>query len=130
LRDLNEATIDGIIAFAGSHPFDVISYPVGVKKSGRKTKTIYSAPCKLLITGGTEPGHNSETLSHTKGYKVDIRTTDQIDHYIQSQYVQLESRSADCAEQRMTPKGSVPITNPLAGAIFAREDWSVGYQVR
>uniref|UniRef100_A0A0W0G2D6 Peptidoglycan-binding domain 1 protein n=1 Tax=Moniliophthora roreri TaxID=221103 RepID=A0A0W0G2D6_MONRR len=46
----------------------------------------------LLITGGTEVGHASGTLSHANGYKVDVRHQTQLDNYIKTTFTQIANR--------------------------------------
>jgi hypothetical protein len=42
--------------------------------------------CTVLITGGTEVGHETSTYSHYNGYKVDLRLTTCINGYIRAHY--------------------------------------------
>jgi hypothetical protein len=75
----------------------------------------------LLLTGGTEPGHDVGAFSHATGHRVDIYPTTQIDNFIQQNYVQVEDRSSDCSEQYMPRKEAAVPGTSLAGALFARE---------
>jgi hypothetical protein len=43
--------------------------------------------CAVLITGGTEVGHETSTYSHYNGYKVDLRLNTCINSYIRANYV-------------------------------------------
>jgi hypothetical protein len=40
----------------------------------------------LVITGGTETGHSGGTYSHSNGYKIDLRTTPQLNAHITENY--------------------------------------------
>ncbi len=79
---INEATIDGIIAFKNA--------------------------CKgtIVITGGTEKGHETGTNSHWNGYKVDIRFNPTVDQYIKAHYTKMKKR-ADGAEQYKSKAGNI-----------------------
>lgn len=55
----------------------------------------------LVITGGTEAGHAAGQYSHANGYKIDVRPSDQVNSYIQSNYTSIgNSRWRD-------PRGNV-----------------------
>lgn len=43
----------------------------------------------IVITGGTERGHANGTYSHGNGYKIDLRITDDITDYIESNFTSL-----------------------------------------
>ncbi len=43
----------------------------------------------IVVTGGTETGH---TDSHSQGYKLDIRKSDDVDRYIQENFTKIASR--------------------------------------
>src|SRR5262249_45261391 len=61
-EQINSETIDGIIAFK--------------KASG----------CDVNITGGTEFGHASGTISHWNGFKLDITPSACVSQYIQGHF--------------------------------------------
>lgn len=43
----------------------------------------------LVVTGGTEVGHASGPYSHANGYKLDFRTTPELNNYIQNNYTNI-----------------------------------------
>ena len=48
----------------------------------------------VVVTGGTETGHSrSGDYRHDNGYKVDLRVTDELNTYIESNYEPVEGRS-------------------------------------
>ncbi|ESK85108.1 peptidoglycan-binding domain 1 protein [Moniliophthora roreri MCA 2997] len=46
----------------------------------------------LTITGGTEVGHAGGPYSHSKGCKVDIRHSSQLDNYIKTTFTKMTNR--------------------------------------
>ncbi|MGW1513510.1 GH25 family lysozyme [Streptomyces sp. NPDC002394] len=62
-----------------------IKRPVGrTSLEGVRARTIQgvialkkASHCEIVITGGTESGHNAGPYSHAKGYKLDLRTRDE-----------------------------------------------------
>jgi hypothetical protein len=63
LDQINTATVDDLIAFHRT------------------------SACTVLITGGTEVGHETSTYSHYNGYKVDLRLNTCINGFIRAHYV-------------------------------------------
>ena len=94
-EEVNSATIEGIIAFK--------------KASG----------CEVRITGGTETGHATATISHWNGYKLDITPSVAVSDYIKTNFEAAGTRKGDGAE--MYKDGS--------GNIYAREKdhWDITF---
>jgi len=64
------------------------------------------AAYEVFITGGTEPGHSDNgTYTHANGYKVDLRSSVNLDSYIKS-LTKIQTRS-DGAEQWQAPSGAI-----------------------
>jgi len=93
-EQVNSATIDGIIAFK--------------KASG----------CDVNITGGTEVGHATGTISHWNGYKLDITPSVCVSDYIKTKF---EAAGVRGDGAKMFKDGS--------GNIFARETshWDITF---
>jgi hypothetical protein len=74
--------------------------------------------CNVVITGGTEKGHASSTMSHWNGYKVDISLSSCVTNYITSKYKRSGTRS----------DGS-PLYKNKNGDIFAKEGnhWDITF---
>ncbi|MDP3772460.1 MAG: hypothetical protein Q8Q94_03770 [bacterium] len=72
--------------------------------------------CDILVTGGTEGGHAAGEVSHSTGYKVDVRPSGKLDDYIKRNYTNIGVRSDGAAQWRAPD-----------GAIFAREEnhWDI-----
>ncbi len=61
---------------------------------------------EVFITGGTEPGHSENgSYTHTNGYKVDLRPSNNIDTYIKT-FAKIGTRS-DGSEQWQAPSGAI-----------------------
>ncbi|KAG5633178.1 hypothetical protein DXG03_008128, partial [Asterophora parasitica] len=60
----------------------------------------------LVITGGTETGHESGTYSHANGYKVDVRHSTGVDNYIKSAFTKIADRG-DGYPQWRAPNGNL-----------------------
>lgn len=73
--------------------------------------------CPITISGGTERGHASGPFSHSRGYKMDIRTSDCIDRAIEQRFRSAGGRG-DGAELYRSP-----------GVLYAREDshWDITF---
>jgi hypothetical protein len=82
LDGIRQSTIDGIIAF---------------KKASN---------CDIVITAGTEVGHAPGPYSHSNGYKLDIRMTQNVTHFIQTHFTFIGLRSLDQASQYDDSKGN------------------------
>ena len=69
----------------------------------------------IVITGGTEDGHESGTYSHANGYKVDLRTTSSLNNYIEQNF------------RRDGTVGGYPAYRCSAGNLYVRESthWDV-----
>ncbi len=77
--------------------------------------------CDITITGGTEGngGHSGGTMSHSNGYKYDVRLNDKLNTYITTNYTDIGKRS-DGAQMYRAPDG----------VIYAREGDHWDVQVR
>lgn len=79
LEGVKTDTINGVIAFKGAC----------IASTG--------TPCDITITGGTEPGHEPGSYSHSNGYKLDIDPNPQVNNYIMnsSRFEKLPPRGTD-----------------------------------
>lgn len=93
-EQINSSTVDGIIAF---------------KKA---------CACDVNITGGTEIGHATGTVSHWNGFKVDITPSVCVSNYIKSNFKDVGVRG-DGAQMYKDADGN----------IFARETshWDITF---
>ncbi len=73
LDGMRDETIDGIIAFKEK---------VGVD---------------LVVTGGTETGHEEGSKSHGTGYKIDISLNDKVKEYVEKNFTKQKKKRADGA---------------------------------
>ena len=80
---MREDTVDGLITFQNA---------VGVD---------------LVMTGGTEVGHEPGEFSHGNGYKVDIRLNPTVNRYIEDNFEDIGPRPGDGAQQYRDADGSV-----------------------
>jgi len=73
--------------------------------------------CTVVVTGGTEPGHETGTEDHAAGYKIDIDDNPGLDSYIEENFEFVSIRGDGALEYR----------DPETGAIWAREGthWDV-----
>lgn len=62
--------------------------------------------CNVVVTGGTEPGHEPGPVSHESGDKVDIRRSSQVDAYIEKNYTYIGKRG-DGAQLYRAPNGFI-----------------------
>jgi len=74
------------------------------------------AAYEVFITGGTEPGHSDNgTYTHANGYKVDLRSSTNLDNYIKNNFTKIETRS-DGAEQWQALDGAIYAYETSGGA--------------
>ncbi|OGE73751.1 MAG: hypothetical protein A3I07_03300 [Candidatus Doudnabacteria bacterium RIFCSPLOWO2_02_FULL_42_9] len=94
LVGINRATVDEVIAL----------------------KTVCPS-CSIVVTGGTEPGHEPGACSHANGFKIDIDDTANVNTYITSNFKPSGARASD---------GAALYTNS-SGAVYARESnhWDI-----
>jgi hypothetical protein len=78
---LQQATIAQIIALA--------------RAAGVSGPCDGSNSCKVVVTGGNEPGHAVGTYSHGNGYKFDLRLGSPVDSWIQSNLISVGQRTGD-----------------------------------
>jgi hypothetical protein len=62
--------------------------------------------CSLMITGGTETGHQSGTYSHWNGYKLDFSRTTCLTNWVHNTYTYIGQRS-DGAAQYQAASGNI-----------------------
>lgn len=63
--------------------------------------------CPIMITAGTELGHEAGTYSHANGYKIDLAKNSALDKYITSNYKSIGKRSGDNASQYQSSTGAI-----------------------
>lgn len=61
---------------------------------------------ELVITGGSEGGHASGTASHGNGQKVDLRLSDTLNSYIESNFTPFDSSRTDVSASYTDGKGN------------------------
>ena len=95
VEGIRQQTVDGLIAFRNA---------VGVD---------------LVVTGGTEVGHDAGRYSHYNGYKADVSLDPAVNRYIESNFQEIDRRAGDRARQ----------FRDAAGNIYAREGhhWDITY---
>jgi hypothetical protein len=73
--------------------------------------------CNINVSGGTEVGHAPGDMSHSTGYKYDIRLNTEIDTFITGRYPQTGKRD----------DGTLLYTDTKTGTVYARESnhWDV-----
>lgn len=81
--------------------------------------------CSIVITGGTEVGHAGGTHSHAAGYKVDIRLTQCVTHFIQTNFAFIGLRPSDQARQYNDGAGNIYAEEMHTGG--ANDHWDVTY---
>lgn len=77
--------------------------------------------CTVVVTAGTEGGHEPGTYSHANGYKVDLRLNEKLDSYIRNNFTPIAPRRE--SDGLLTPQWQ----DPVMGAIYALEGnhWDV-----
>jgi len=72
--------------------------------------------CEIVVTEGTGGVHNGGTYSHANGFKVDIRLNDNLNNYIQNNFVTAGIRG-----------DGAPLYRAPNGAVYAKESnhWDV-----
>jgi len=83
VEGIRQETLDGLVTFRNA---------VGVD---------------LVMTGGTEVGHEPGEFSHGNGYKVDIRLNPTVNRYIEDNFEDIGPRPGDGAQQYRDADGSV-----------------------
>lgn len=82
VEGIRQGTVDGLVAFRNA---------VGVD---------------LVMTGGTEVGHEPGVFSHGNGYKVDVSLNPTVNQYIENTFEHVGQRSSDGAELYRDPNGN------------------------
>ena len=98
---IQRSTIDGIIAF---------------KKASN---------CDIVITAGTEVGHAPGLFSHSNGYKLDIRMTQNVTDFIKTHFIYTGLRQLDQAAQYEDDKGNIYAQELHPGG--RNDHWDITY---